>query len=431
MNHPLQSTDYLHYRKGQPLTCLQQWREQGGEGLLVVDFQLQQYWLPDAPALPLSAIYLWSQQRLSVSVTDQQLVDPGGLDAAALYDYWSERCGFGCFVPGQPMNLQPVYIAKPWGQEIWYTGVEERGVCAFADAGKATAIPWLQAVMPDAAAGPADQALVLLKILDPSPEPVIGDLYFELHEEKREVYVVTEVDKSAWPDGVGAIRYGFDPQYRRQFDSDAQFKAAYVKAVKDYERVRRQLDALPAAEAAPETLQQAERTKRQAMNRFTYLRPLRVGDVVKVPLRLPHSLQHGVRTIEFQTPVYERKILSFAQQVLTQDHWDTDQAAAIMDLEPPAEEAFECLQKGPGLIVERIVDFDDFEVRRITLEAAATIEDLAVPDYGVAMVVAGQAELNAAQYPAGSALFMPGQRAFYRLSCAAKEPLVFLLALPR
>ena len=45
--------------------------------------------------------------------------------------------------------------------------------------------------------------VILLKVLDPHPEPVRGDLYFEVHEHKREVYVVTAVDRNAWPGRPG------------------------------------------------------------------------------------------------------------------------------------------------------------------------------------------------------------------------------------
>jgi hypothetical protein len=27
----------------------------------------------------------------------------------------------------EPVRLCPAYIAKPWGQEIWFTGIEARG----------------------------------------------------------------------------------------------------------------------------------------------------------------------------------------------------------------------------------------------------------------------------------------------------------------
>jgi hypothetical protein len=165
--------------------------------------------------------------------------------------------------------------------------------------------------------------LTLLKILDPSSTPVLGDLYFELHEEKREVYVVTHIDREAWPDGVGYIRYGFAPERVGQFANEAEFRSAYLAAVQAYESVRRALDSLPEGAEPDRELLALEPVLREGMNSFTGLRALRVGDVVEVPLLVPHALLHGVRTVEFQTPTYERKILSFAQKVLTQDHWDT------------------------------------------------------------------------------------------------------------
>ena len=73
------------------------------------------------------------------------------------------------------------------------------------------------------------------------------------------------------------------------------------------------------------------------MESFTRLLDLRVGDVVRVEPYYPHSLQHGVRVVELQTPTYERFIISFAQQVVTQDHWDSEHAIAHMSLDPAPE----------------------------------------------------------------------------------------------
>jgi len=431
LKHQIQVSDQLQYAQGLPLEQLALWQPQALDALLLVDFELEACWMPGALRQSLTAVYLRQAGQLWVSATDRELLDPGGLAPEALYKLWARRHGFGRFTPGQALRLSPTYIPKPWGREIWYTGVEQRGVCGFSDNETETPIPWLQAVMPDSAAGSAGESLILLKILDPSPEPVRGDLYFELHQEKREVYVVTHVDERAWPDGVGAIRYGFDSACRAQFSSDREFKAAYVKAVRDYEECRRRIDALPANAPVAPALHEAEAQRRKAMDRFTHLRPLRVGDVVKVPLLLPHSLQHGVRTVEFQTPVYERKILSFAQRVLTQDHWDTDQAAQIMHLEPPAEEAFELLHDEGGAKIERIVDFDDFEVRRVYLQSGAELQHNAVADYAVAMIVAGRLRLGGEDYQPGSALLLPQRHDSYRLRCEGPETLVLLLALPR
>ena len=395
--------------------------------------------------MPLVALYCVSADRLCVAVTDQRL-SADGTSPTVQFDRWVALYQLVSAVPGAPLPLLPEYIAKPWGQEIWYTGVEQRAVCNFGAGlgrvshggasddqtpGGRTPIPWLQAVLPDDAAGTAGQPLVLLKILDPLPQAVAGDLYFELHEQKREVYVVTHVDESAWPDGVGYIRYGFDPGRRARSASDQVFRADYLAAVQAYEDVRRALDALPEG-AKPSSAQLAqEQQLRNSMNGFTHMHPLRAGDVVVVPLLLPHALQHGVRTIEFQTPVYERKILSFAQRVLTQDHWDTGSVLAQMLLTPPMAEPFTGLIELDGVRVERIVDFPDFEVRRVRLEDGACLKVERINDYALVMVVEGELVLDGSHYSAEQALLLP--RGWQdRLSPAnPAQPLVLLLALPR
>jgi hypothetical protein len=53
---------------------------------------------------------------------------------------------------------------------------------------------------------------------------------------------------------------------------------------------------------------------REVMDGFIAKCPLVVSDVVTVPRLVPHALQHGVRVVEFHTPVYERKILSLRKR---------------------------------------------------------------------------------------------------------------------
>ncbi|WP_157976384.1 hypothetical protein [Parahaliea mediterranea] len=458
MRHAITPSPTLHYSQGEPARALANWQPESQPALLLVDFELPQYWLPGAPVQSLTALYLQTAGGLRLSVTDAALQQNPALPVETQFAAWLDEHALPALDPTQPMALSPRHIPKPWGQEIWFTGVEERGVCAFVADGRELPIPWLQAAAPASAAGQAGRALVLLKILDPLPEPVRGDLYFELHEQKREVYVVTHIDRSAWPDGVGAIRYGFDPAVRAGFETDKAFRAAYIAAVSAYEKVRRQVDAAAAGEAGTGQSQEdaplagdvlAEEARLRAeMDRFTFLRPLRVGDVVKVPLRLPHSLQHGVRTVEFQTPVYERKILSFAQRVLTQDHWDTREAAQVMHLAPPPDEAFEILRDSEQLRIERIVDFEDFEVQRVTLTAGASMAIEAVDNYALAMVVSGGLRLGDASrgsdatshndnrsgddaFVPGEALLLPRRSRPYTAAADAAQPLVLLLARPR
>jgi len=433
LKHSLSAVSAVTWCRGNPLSEYDRWRceQDGRERLLLVDFELRQHWLPEAPPVALTALYCLSEERLQVAVTEQALVadEP---TAQSQYRAWTKRHGLASWEPGVPLELSPVTVAKPWGREIWYSGVERRGVCSFSGGGGRSPIPWLQAVVPESRLGKADEPLVLLKILDPDPEPVIGDLYFELHEQKREVYVVTGVDPGAWPGGRGLVRLGFDPRRLADYPDQQTFRQAYLRAVQAYEVVRRELDGLAQLGLEPEPAQlQQERTLREIMNDFTCLRPVGVGDVVTVPPQVPHSLQHGVRTIEFQTPVYERKILAFAQKVLTQDHWDTAEAVQSMVLQAPPQPEFPLLQQGDGLRVERVVDFPDFEVRRITLGGGACLGVEPLDTYGLLMVVSGTLQLAGACYPAERALLLPRGWAGVLDSAQAARPLVLLWAVPR
>jgi hypothetical protein len=182
MKHSLEASTQLSYLDGEPQDCYRRWRGalQSPDGLLLVDFIFTPYWLEDQQRLSLTAIYYVSDDNLEVAVTDRALV-AGDTSPRQQYLSWLEQHQLLSFAVTQVMELQPEYIAKPWGQEIWFTGVEGRGVCSFTGAGANIPIPWLQAAVPEAAAGPAGEPLVLLKILAPSAQPVLGDLYFELH----------------------------------------------------------------------------------------------------------------------------------------------------------------------------------------------------------------------------------------------------------
>ncbi|MEH6588406.1 MAG: hypothetical protein V7720_17770 [Halioglobus sp.] len=430
MGDPLNSVFGVTRLNGKPTDVLPSWLDNTADaGILVLDFQLQQWWLDTAGKLPLTAIYCLENDKLLCAVTDQTIAMPVSVPHGD-FRKWAAHHELAVFAHDQPLGLQATYIAKPWGQEVWFTGVEERGVCCFTDGQNSSPIPWVQAIMPNNLAGATGTPLVLLKILDPAPEEVTGDLYFELHQEKREVYVVTHVDRQAWPDGKGGIRYGFDPQRLAEAGTDEGFKQSYLAAVREYESVRREIDDLPAGTGIQESLLQRELLLRQAMNDFTYMRPLAVGDVVVVPLLMPHSLQHGVRTIEFQTPVYERQILSFAQKVLTQNHWDTDTAVKEMRLTPPAQKSFALLQDDFGLKVERIVDFIDFEVCRVTISDGASLQIDTSACYQLLMVVTGELPLDERILTAEQAALLPAGQSFCLRSCDPAESLVLLLSLP-
>lgn len=295
-----------------------------------------------------------------------------------------------------PVALEAVHVPKPWGQEIWHTGIEARGESLVRTATGTLPLSRYLALAPQRLSGGAP--LVLLKVLDPRAEPVLGDLYFETHEEKQEVYVVTHVDPAAWPDGHGRIRFGMDQQLRAEYGDDQRFRADYLAAVQRYERIRRAIDAGEAVSGAEEARHRA------AMEAFTDLRKLAVGDVVVVPVWLPHSLQHGVRVIEFQTPTYERYIISFAQKVLTQNHWDSKAAVRRMRLDAPPPPTFEAVADG----VESIVSFDDFRVWRVTLPAGSEQPLPTHPSYALCMGVRGEVGLDTLRLGPEQAAFVPG-----------------------
>lgn len=419
--------------RGDPVLCFAQWMAtlQTSAALLVVDFELEQYWLEKAPSLALSAIYYWSGAVLKIAVTDRELHSEN-CSPKEQFKSWISAHGLPSFDPRQPIELQPKIIDKPWGQEIWYSGVEQRGVCDFGEISSNTPIPWLQAVLPNEAAGRAGEALVLLKVLAPSSKRVQGDLYFELHEKKREVYVVTHIDRRAWPDGVGYMRYGFDRRRLGQFPNEAAFRAAYLESVLNYEKQRRLLDALfeQGGEASASQITREEQL-REHMEGFTHLQPLQEGDVVQVPTGLPHALQHGVRVVEFQTPTYERKILSFGQKVLTQDHWDTREAVAQMLLLPPAAAPTGLSTREVGVARDQIVDFPDFEVHRVCIQPGKSWRPAVQASYQLLIVIAGEMALEGLLYESERALLLPRH---WQGSVAARDaaaPLVFLLARPR
>lgn len=365
----------------------------------------------------------------------------------------ARRLGVPLFDLHAPALLDPVAIPKPWGQEIWFTGIEERGVSRIGDGRHTIPLPWYLHAAPARLANHRHEHVNLLKILDPLPDPLLGDLYFELHEEKQEVYVVTGVDRAAWPDGRGAIRLGFRADARQAHGSEEAFRGAYREAVAHYRTVREAIDeridrereaegvALDAPVApevqrrwlagVPETLREEERTRRAAMNAFTQLWPLQVGDVVQVPLLTPHALQHGVRTVEFQTPVYERKILSFGQKVLTQPHWDTDEAIAQMVLDVEALSQCDTLSSGVGWRQERIVTFDDFVVDRLTVEAGQQWALEADGEYALLMAVGTAFEVGQLVLAHEQACFVPAERAVVRCRNASQEQGVLLIARPR
>lgn len=437
---------------------------------LIIQFSHTQYYFPQTPSLELLAlvsvgmscsesiliegsIFLFTPERLS----QLQLLSNNSDDNGNVLREYCRRHSLPWLVMSDPWILAPIHIPKPWGQEIWYTGIEARGLSGVMGDSGSIPLPWLLEIMPEGMGLPKQSPPLLLKVLDPLPDKVYGDLYFELHQEKQEVYVVTHIDSSAWPEGIGAIQLGFAPQARQRFSNDDEFKLAYLNSVKAYEQVRRLVDIkLDEKKAAAgidakqdaahvqlmqwmsELSQDVESKKlieheselRQTMNSFVASHPLTLGDVVTVPRLVPHALQHGVRVVEFQTPVYERKILSFGQKVRTQLHWDTEDALELAELNFAQLQSPELISLTPQLRIERIVNFDDFAVQRIQLDGAyAFLGDV----YSVLMVLQGRLTLHSSgrtcDLESTQAVLLSRAGSGWELS--SSSPCLFLLASPQ
>jgi len=343
----------------------------------------------------------------------------------------------------KPLKLDIQQIPKPWGQEIWYTGIETRGICTI----QAVPLPWILDVFASIVTGSRELTPILLKILDPSPYEILGDLYFELHVKKREVYVVTHLDENAWPDSAGEIRFGFDPDMINTYADEQQFKKAYLTSVNDYRQVRDKIDArldeirsnaqLTEGERVPvetfrswhneidPTLAAQEKQLREAMNLFTAKRSLRVGDVIQVNPCTPHSLQHGVRVIEFQTPHYERYILSFAQKVLTQNHWDTKEALDQVQIGVEETAEIQQLSETESLIA----DFEEFKVIRILLQPGMD-KTIDADIYCLVISVEGSLALGEQQLVPEEGYYIPACARPVAISNTGTRPATILIAQP-
>lgn len=426
-----------------------------GESPGVYSLELKQPYLPGSPS-KLLYVACWREQGCrKVIVTDREQAASWGIEHPL---YVSEMAQLAKSV-GAPIikvddiwRLVPVDISKPWGREIWLTGIESRGVSHVGCEQASVPLPWLIALAPSRLLGSGLDTPGLLKILDPLPEEVYGDLYFELHQEKREVYVISEIDSRAWPGGVGEIHYGFDPAVRALYPDDASFRAEFGKAVAEYRLVRGEIDRiydsfrkasgfepdqpLPAGQLRswsaelPSGLRDEEERLRKAMDTFKYKLPLRVGDVVKISPLSPHALQHGVRAVEFQTPVYERKILSFGQKVLTQAHWDTEEAVGMMSLNAGCIESLPLIMEHDAVCLEQVVTFDDFAVQRLTLDPGGRFDFDDVGCYTLIMLISGYLNVAGSEMERLQAALIPASATSASLCNESDSTAVCLLYRP-
>lgn len=301
-----------------------------------------------------------------------------------------------------PALLQTHREEKPWGAEIWYSGIEARGVCSVrTHAGNLMSLPEYLVLL--AGAEHEIQTPPLLKILDPLADRRNGNLYIEVHQEKWETYIVTHVSPELYPDGMGQLLYGFSDTKLAEFaGNESAFRESLIESVEQYEAVRRVLDGERGAESLPQPFagkdvdlqSEADRLWVEVKSYFA-VRLVRVGDIICVPPFVAHSLQPGVRVVEFQTPTYERLILAFNQKVRTQSHWDTRRAVELARFNVSDAQHF----SDAANCWLKIVDFPGFAVQKCNLEGDAVVSvpksNQDVPS--LLYVISGEVRISAGQ----------------------------------
>lgn len=406
-------------------------------------FSLAQHWLAGEPATTLHA-------RIETTASGSRVcIDTAPIDATVPISVAAARARRPLLHLDRPVRLGACSIDKPWGRELWFTGSERRGLSLVTDGTHDMPLAWWLGLAPTRI-GARSSDVVLLKILAPHHASPLGDLYFEVHDEKREVYIVASVDARAWPDGIGAVRLGMNQTMRMQL-GDAPFRAAYAREVAEYRRVRDDVDQLLdeqraqrgiAADAViepavmegwlaevPLPLRNREAWLRAGCDAYTHLHRVRVGDVVAIAPGQPHALQHGVSVVEFQTATYERRILAFAQKVLTQSHWDTDSTVPTMSLERVAPAPVQLLLETPDARVERVAAFPDFEVHRVRLAAGGRY----LPGgerYRLCLMLSGGAVVADLDLAAGDACLVPRSATTEAIVNHSDDDAVVLLAVP-
>lgn len=397
----------------------------GSNALLVVPFFFAAYW-NDSPSHSFTALYLITSFDVYAAVLTTPLAycDAGKTfvelpaqkwrfdNVASEFKQLVEDARAATISLSGAFQLCPVDVAKPWGKEVWFTGIEKRGVACVASESGQSLLPHILALAPKRLCNGLQRDLVLLKVLAPFAHETLGDLYTELHTNKWETYVVTQVDRSAWPSGVGKMFYGLSREKLAAYDNDdSKLRRAYLDAVRRYEKVRRAIDSrledwarnenvkyedlsletrVEWSARIPTELQLAEKKARAEMESFVGVLDVREGDVIQVPAYTIHSLCHGIRVIEFQSQSYERYIVSFKQKVLTQSHWDSEEGINAMRVVHPELVPGNELRNADGVIETRVVEFPEFSANRLRIRdgASATIDAGSAP-YALVFAVKG------------------------------------------
>ena len=126
----------------------------------------------------------------------------------------------------------------------------------------------------------------------------------------------------------------------------------------------------------------------------------------------------------------------FAQKVLTQNHWDTEDAISKMKTEVYHPPKLECIHKSECLNVERFSDFPQFNFDRIRLEPKNTYEDQLDGRYQLLIIISGRAAVfsqpgNSINLKTEESLFLPLSMGSYLIENIGEIQMICLKATPK
>ena len=443
-------------------------------GLLQVTYAFREYWKVES-YVHLTALYLLdcsgNVPKIRATVSDAAPPNWTAFSESSnsipfdyevlreIYSSWSEKSDAADVSLFEGWVSVPVYVPKPWGREVWYTGIENRGVAHVSDGTRRSLLPWVLSVAPRLLTRSRDQNVMLVKVLEPFSDPLYGNLYYELHPKKQEVYIVTDIDEMAWPDVIGEIKLGVNQTIRRLHRDDKAFRRAFIDALRAYQAIRNRIDShiqvgdrnnkLSLASSltpkdkreldrfVPMQLKKTERDLRRRVDMFFDSAHVSAGSVVKVPPYAPHAVQHGVRCLGFQTQHYDRLIFASCQKVLTQKDWDIEEAVATMLIDSDSQHETANSPQATGSPSEPIAVLEELSVCRMEILSGTSRALTNDKDYcvlclrGSGAIDFGLATKSIALH-GETVLFVPRSVQQFTVSASSHhaEPLTLLMGFP-
>ena len=126
----------------------------------------------------------------------------------------------------------------------------------------------------------------------------------------------------------------------------------------------------------------------------------------------------------------------FTQKVLTQNHWDTEDAISKMETEVYHPPKLDCIHNSEYLNVERFTDFPQFNFDRIRLNPKNSYDNHLVGRYQLLIIISGSAAVvsktgKSIKLNKEESLFLPLAMDIYRIENIGNSQLICLNATPK